>query len=126
VIRSIVYSLRCALVAMLAVAIVSARPAMMASHAMPGMQHGCSMTMPSQHPAHTDHGCSITTEQSCCDDCMCACAIGSGVRKPVVVLVAMYARVATVIERPREIVRSRRQPALRLPPPLGPPLITRS
>jgi hypothetical protein len=126
VIRSIVFSLRCALVAMLAIAIVSARPAMMASHAMPGTQHGCGMAMPSHHPAHTGHGCSTTTERSCCDDCMCACAIGSDVRKPVVVLVATYARVATVIEHPREIVRSRRQPALRLPPPLGPPLITRS
>jgi hypothetical protein len=126
VIRSIVFSLRCALVAMLAIAIVSARPAMMASHAMPGAQHGCGMAMPSHHSSHTDHGCSITTERSCCDDCMCACAIGSNVRKPVVVLVATYTRVATTIERPTEVVRSRRQPALRLPPPIGPPLLTRS
>jgi hypothetical protein len=126
VIRSIVYSLRCALVAMLALAIVSARPAMMASHAMPGAQHGCGMAMQSHHSTHSGHGCSITTEKSCCDDCMCACAIGSGVRKPLVVLVATYARVATTIEHPTEVVRSHRPPALRLPPPLGPPRFTHS
>jgi hypothetical protein len=126
VIRSIVYTLRCALVAMLAIAIVSARPAMMASHAIPDAQHRCGMAMPSHHSSHTDHGCSTTTEGSCCDDCMCACAIGSNVKKPVVVLVATYTHVATTIEHPVEIVRSRRPPALRLPPPLGPPLFTRN
>jgi hypothetical protein len=122
-----VYALRCALVAMLAIAIVSARPAMMASHAMAGAQQdGCHMAMPSHHPMQMDHGCSMTSEAACCDDCMCACAIGSDVRKPVVVLAATYARVPTEIQRPTQVVRIRRQPALRLPPPLGPPRITRS
>jgi hypothetical protein len=125
VIRSIVFSLRCAFVAMLAVAIVAARPAMMASHTMPGMSHGCGMAMPSHHSTNADHRCS-TTDAACCDDCMCACAIGSDVRKPVVVLVATYTHVATKIEQPTQPVLERRQPALRLPPPLGPPRITRS
>jgi len=126
VIRSFIASARCALVAMLAIAMVAARPAMMASHALPGMGHGCGMEMPSQQSQHSDHGCPTTAQDACCDDCMCACAIGSDVRKPVVVLVATYTRVATVIEEPTEVVRSHRQPALRLPPPLGPPHTTRS
>jgi hypothetical protein len=126
VIRRIISSLRCALAAMLAIAVVAARPSMMTSHAMPGMHHDCRMTMPSNHSTSPDHGCSTTAQDACCDDCMCAGPIGYGAREPSVVLVATYARVATVIERPTEVVRSRRQPALRLPPPLGPPLITRS
>jgi hypothetical protein len=126
VIRSIAYSLRCALVAMLAIATVGARPTMMAAHSMPAMQHGCGMAMPSHHSTSTDHGCSMTTEGACCDDCMGACTIGSDVRKPLVVLVATYTHVVTVIEHPAEIVRTRRQPALRLPPQLGPPQVTRS
>lgn len=125
VIRSVASSMRCALVAMLAIAIVVARPVMLSSHSMPGMGHGCGMAMASEH-SQTDHRCPTTSQDACCDDCMCACAIGSDVRKPVVVLAATYARVATVIEHPTEVVRPRRQPALRLPPPLGPPLITRS
>jgi hypothetical protein len=123
--RAIVSSLRCAVLAMLAVAIVAARPTMMASHAAPGMAHGCGMAMPSHHSSHSDHGCSTTAKDACCDDCMCACAIGSGVIKPVVVLVATVARVSTPNERPSKVVRARRQAALRLPPPLGPPLLTR-
>ncbi|HMA04092.1 MAG: hypothetical protein ACM34L_13605 [Gemmatimonas sp.] len=125
-IRSIASSARCALVAMLAIAMVAARPVMMSSHALPGAAHGCGMEMPSQHSQHSDHGCPTTAQDACCDDCMCACAIGSDVRKPVVVLVATYTRVATVIEEPAEVVRSHQQPALRLPPPLGPPHLTRS
>jgi hypothetical protein len=124
--RTILYSLRCALVALLAVAIVSARPAMMLSHAVPGAPHGCGMTMAMHHSSHSDHRCPPTGDGVCCDDCMCACAIGSDVRRPVVVLVAMYTRAATPIERPAEVVRARRPLALRLPPPLGPPLFTRS
>jgi hypothetical protein len=125
VIRSVVFSLRCALIAMLAVAIAAARPAMMASHTMPGMSHGCGMAMPSHHSSNTDHRCS-TTAAACCDDCLCACAIGSDVRQPVVVLVASYTHLETKLEQPTELVRERHQPALRLPPPLGPPRITRS
>ncbi|MEP7065976.1 MAG: hypothetical protein ABI889_08095 [Gemmatimonadota bacterium] len=124
--RSITSSLRCALVAMLAIALVAARPAMMAAHSMPAMQHGCGMAMPSHHPTNTDHGCSITTEGACCDDCMCACAIGSDVRQPLVVLVATFVHVTPVIAWPAEIVRARHQPALRLPPQLGPPQVARS
>ena len=126
VIRLIVSSMRCALAAMLAVAVVAARPSMMTSHAMPAMPHGCGMAMPSHHPTSTDHGCSTTGQDECCDDCMCAGPIGYGAREPVVVLVATYAHVGTVIEQPSEIVRSHRQSALRLPPPLGPPHITHS
>jgi hypothetical protein len=111
---------------MLAVAVVAARPSMMTSHEMAGMGHGCGMAMTSHQQTSTDHECSNTTKDMCCDDCLCAGPIGSGVSEPVVVLVATYVHVATVIERPTEIVRSRLQPALRLPPPLGPPLITRS
>jgi hypothetical protein len=118
--------MRCALAAMLAIVVVGARPSMMTSHAMPGMQHGCGMTMASGQSTHTDHGCSTTAQDECCDDCMCAGPIGTGVREPVVVLVATYAQVATVIEHPTEVVRSHRQPSLRLPPPLGPPLLVRS
>jgi len=122
--------MRCALAAMLAVAIVAARPSMMTSHATSGMQHDCGMAMhshrsTSQHTS-TDHGCSPTTRDACCDDCMCAGPIGSDVKEPLVVIVATYTHVAIVVVHPAEIVRSRRQPALRLPPPLGPPLITRS
>jgi hypothetical protein len=123
--RSIVSSMRCILAVVLAIAVVAARPSMMTVHGATGMQH-CGMTMPSHHSTSTDHGCSITAQDVCCDDCMCAGPIGSGATEPVVALVAMYAHVATVIEQPTEVVRPRRQPALRLPPPLGPPLIARS
>jgi hypothetical protein len=124
--RSILASIRCALAAMLAIAVIAARPSMMATHAMAGMPHGCGMTMASHQQTDTDHGCSTPAPDACCDDCMCAGPIGSGAREPSVVLVATYAHVATVIEQPTEIVRTRRQPALRLPPPLGPPIFTRS
>lgn len=124
--RRIISSLRCALAGMLAIAVVAARPSMMTSHAMPGMQHDCGMTMPSHHSTSTDHSCSLTAQDTCCDDCMCAGPIGYGAREPVVVLVATYTRVRTAIEQPTEVVRSRRQPALRLPPSLGPPQLTRS
>jgi hypothetical protein len=126
VIRTIVSSLRCALAAMLAIAIVAARPSMLTAHAMSGMQHGCGMAMQSHQHTSPDHGCSKTTRDACCDDCMCAGPIGSDVKEPLVVIVETYRHVAIVIEHPTEVVRSRRQPALRLPPPLGPPLITRS
>jgi hypothetical protein len=126
VIRTIVFSLRCALVAMLSLAIVSARPAMMLSHAVPGAQHGCGMAMAMHHSSHSDHRCPATQDGACCDDCMCACAIGSDVRQPVVVLVATYTQPATVIEHPAQVVRPRQSNALRLPPPLGPPLLVRS
>jgi hypothetical protein len=126
VIRTIVSSLRCALAAMLAIAIVAARPSMMTSHATSGMQHGCGMAMHSHQHTGADHGCSPTTRDACCDDCLCAGPIGSDVKEPLVVIVATYTHVPIVVEHPTEVVRSRHQPALRLPPPLGPPLITRS
>jgi hypothetical protein len=124
--RAIISSLRCVLAAMLAIVVVAARPSMMTSHAMAGMPHDCGMAMPSHQHSGTEHGCPTTAQDTCCDDCLCAGPIGSVASEPVVVLVATYTRVATAIEHPREVVRSRRQPALRLPPPLGPPLITRS
>jgi hypothetical protein len=124
--RSLVSAVRCALAAMLAIAMVAARPSMMASHARAAMPDGCGMTMTSHPRTSTDHDCSMPAQDACCDDCMCAGPVGSDVREPIVVLVATYAHVATVIEQPTEVVRTRRQPALRLPPPLGPPLLTRS
>ena len=112
---------------MLAIATVGASPAMMMmSHDMPGMQDGCGMAMHEQHAPRSDHQCHTTSHGQCCTDCVCACAIGSDVRTPLITLVATYTHVATVIEQPPTVVRSNRQPALRLPPPLGPPLSTRS
>ena len=124
--RTILSALRCALAAMLAITVVAARPSMMTSHAMAGMPHGCSMSMASHQRTGTDHDCSNTTRDECCDDCLCAGPIGFGAREPVVVIIATYVHIATVIEPPTEVVRSHHQPALRLPPPLGPPLIARS
>jgi hypothetical protein len=126
VIRSIIFALRCALVAILSVAMVSARPAMMLSHAVPGAAHGCGVAMSTHHSSHHDHRCPTTDDGACCDDCMCACAIGSDVRAPVVSLVATYAQLATVIEYPAQVIRPRQPLALRLPPPLGPPHLVRS
>jgi hypothetical protein len=124
--RPLISSLRSALVAMLAIAIVAARPAMMASHDMPGMANDCGMAMRSHGPTHADHGCPSTTQDECCNDCVCACAIGSDVKMPLVVLVATYMHVTPAVVQPVRIVPSSREPALLLPPPLGPPLSTRS
>ena len=121
-----IFALRCALVATLSLAMVSARPAMMLSHGMPSGQHGCGMSMSMHHSSHEDHQCPRTDHSACCDECMGACAIGSDVSKPVVVLVATYSQVATIIEYPAQVVRPRQPLALRLPPPLGPPLLVRS
>ena len=121
-----IFALRCALVATLSIAMVSARPAMMLSHAAPGASHGCGMAMAAHHSSHQDHQCPRTSGDACCDDCMGACAIGSDVRKSVVVFVATYSQVATVIEYPAQVVRPRQPLALRLPPPVGPPLLVRS
>ena len=130
VIRTAVYSLRCALVALLALTIVSARPAMMLAHAGDGMQHGCGKSMSSHHSAtpgsHTDHHCSNTDDGNCCDDCLCACAVGADMTHPVVALTATYTHPVAVAARFSEIVRVRKPLALRLPPPIGPPLLTRS
>jgi hypothetical protein len=119
-------ALRCALVAALSLAMVSARPAMIVSHGVSGAQHECGTAMPTHHSSHQDHRCPTTDDGACCDDCMCACAIGSDVRESVVTLVASYSHVATVIEYPAQVVRPRQPLALRLPPPLGPPLLARS
>ncbi|MDQ2766032.1 MAG: hypothetical protein M3Y30_02645 [Gemmatimonadota bacterium] len=124
--RSLTYTLRCVLVATLSLAMIFARPAMMPSHAVPGAQHGCGMTMSTHHSSHSDHRCPTTDHGACCDDCMCACAIGSDARASVVVLIAQYSHVATVIEYPAQVVRPRQPLALRLPPPVGPPLLVRS
>ena len=124
--RPLIRSIRSAFVAMLAIAIVAARPAMMASHDMPGMANGCSMSMPGQSSSQADHGCPSTTQDECCNDCVCACAIGSDVKMPLVVLVATYTHVTPAIVQPAQIVPPSREPALLLPPPLGPPLTTRS
>jgi hypothetical protein len=125
-----VYSLRCALVALLALSIVSARPAMMLSHAGDGMQHGCRMSMSSHHASgrasHTDHHCNNTDDGTCCDDCLCACPVGAGVSHAVVALTATYTHPAAVASRFAEVVRERQALALRLPPAIGPPLFTRS
>ncbi|HEY8794214.1 MAG TPA: hypothetical protein VIM15_04650 [Gemmatimonadaceae bacterium] len=129
-IRTLVHSLRCAVVALLALAIVSARPAMMLSHAGDGMQHGCGKAMASHHASgqssHTGHHCSSTEDGTCCDDCLCACAVGADIRLPVVALTATYTHPRAVATRFAEVVREHRPLALRLPPPIGPPLFTRS
>lgn len=126
--RAFIFSLRLALVAMLAIATVGASPAMMMMpHDMSGMQDmSCGMEMQGQQSSHSDHKCPATTHGRCCTDCVCACAIGSNVRAPLITLIATYTHIATVIEQPATVVRSSRQPALRLPPPLGPPLSSRS
>jgi hypothetical protein len=130
VIRTLVHSLRCAVVALLALAIVSARPAMMLSHAGDGMQHGCGMATPSHNQSgqssHTRQHCSSTDEGSCCDDCLCACAVGADIRLPAIALTATYTHPRAVATRFSEVVRERKPLALRLPPPIGPPLFTRS
>lgn len=129
-IRAAVYSLRCALVALLALTIVSARPAMLLAHAGDGMRHGCGMSMSSHHTAtpgsHTDHHCSSTDDSNCCDNCLCACAVGADMTRSVVALEATYTHPASVASRFSEVVRERKPLALRLPPPIGPPLLTRS
>lgn len=129
-IRTIVHSLRCALVALLALTIVSARPAMMLAPANDGMQHGCGMSMSSRYSAtpgsHTDHHCPSTDDGNCCDDCLCACAVGMDMTHPVVVLTATYTHPIAVASRFSEVVRERKPLALRLPPPIGPPLLIRS
>lgn len=120
------YTLRCLLVAIFSFAMVAARPAMMLSHGSHPPSHGCGMTMASHHASHGEHHCPSTDDGTCCDDCMCACLIGAGVSDPAVALVAFYTQIATVIDRPDEIVRPRHSLALRLPPPLGPPTLARS
>ncbi len=128
-IRTFLYALRCTLVALLALAIVSARPAMTLGHAGDGMQHGCGMSMGPHHAgheSHTDQHCSSTDDGNCCDDCLCACMVGAGMRDAVVALTASYTHPAAVATRFAEVVRERKPLALRLPPPIGPPLFTRS
>jgi hypothetical protein len=118
-------------VALLALTVVSARPAMMFAHAGDGMQHGCgmSMTMAMQHggeESHNDQHCSSTDDGNCCDDCLCACLIGAGMSGSVIALTATYTHPVAVASRFSEVVRERKPLALRLPPPIGPPLLARS
>lgn len=126
VIRTVLFSLRCALVALLALSIVSAQPAMMMAHAGDGMQHGCGVSMQGHHESHPGQHCSSTEDGSCCDNCLCACPIGDGMSLAIVALTATYTHPVAVVSRPAEVVRVRQPLALRLPPPIGPPLFTRS
>jgi hypothetical protein len=126
VIRTLLFPLRCALVALLALSIVSAKPAMMLAHAGDGMQHGCGMSMNGHHESHPAQHCSGTEDGTCCDDCVCACMIGAGISLSNIALAATYTHPAAVASRPAEVVRVRQPLALRLPPPIGPPLFTRS
>jgi hypothetical protein len=126
VIRAILFPLRCALVALLALSIVSAQPAMMLVHAGDGMQHDCGMSMKGHHESPPAHHCSSTTDGACCHDCVCACVIGSGMSLSNIVLTATYTHPIAIASRPAEVVRVRQPLGLRLPPPIGPPLTTRS
>lgn len=124
------YALRCALVALLALSIVSTRPAMMLSHTGESMSHGCRMSMAAHHTSHDseqpDHQCPGTDDGSCCTDCLNACIVGAGAGSAVVTFTATYSHPQTVSSRFTEVVRERKALALRLPPPIGPPLFTRS
>jgi hypothetical protein len=127
VIRTLLLPVRCALVALLALSLLVAKPAMMLAHAGDAMQHGCGMSMSGHHhESHPTQHCSTTEDGTCCDDCVCACMIGAGMSLSNIALVATYTHPAAVASRPAESVRVRRPLALRLPPPIGPPLLTRS
>ena len=85
--------------------------------------------MPSHHArqtSHTNHHCSGTDDANCCDDCLCACMVGAGMSHSVVALTATYTHPVAVASRFSEVVRERKPLALRLPPSIGPPLLTRS
>ncbi|MDQ2931672.1 MAG: hypothetical protein M3Y05_12780 [Gemmatimonadota bacterium] len=129
-IRSAVYSLRCALVALLALSIVSTQPAMMLSHASEAMPPGCGMSMAAHHSSRDSerprHQCPSTDDRSCCSDCLSACIVGAGAGSAVITLAATYSYPLAVSSRFTEVVRERKALALRLPPPIGPPLFTRS
>ncbi|MEO7039561.1 MAG: hypothetical protein ABI446_08670 [Gemmatimonadaceae bacterium] len=57
---------------------------------------------------------------------MCACIVDVGSTNAVIALVATYTHPVAVTSRYSEVVRERKPLALRLPPPIGPPLLTRS
>lgn len=119
------YALRCAFAALIALSLVTARPAMLLAHAGPAAEHGCAMHM--AHDAeHSDHHCHGADAGSCCDECLCACAIGTGFTNPVVDVVVREVRIAHALPAPDAPVRARRSLALLLPPPLGPPIAARS
>jgi hypothetical protein len=125
VIRTAMYSIRCAFVALIAISLVTARPAMLLSHAGPMAEHACGMQMShgAEHPG--DH-CGGADAGSCCDDCLCVCAVGTQFTQPAIAVVAHELRTATALPSPVESPRARWSPALRLPPPIGPPSSTRS
>lgn len=123
--RTLLYSLRCAFVALLALSLVTARPAMLLAHAGPVADHGCGMQM-SHGEHHPGHHCSGADAGSCCDDCLCACAIGTGFTQPAVSIAAPTVRTKATVPSPVQTFRARWSPALRLPPPIGPPVSTRS
>lgn len=103
---------------------------MMLSHTNEAMQHGCGMSMAadraSRDSERSGHQCPRTDDGSCCADCLCACIVGAGAGAEVITLIATYSYPLTVSSRFTEVVRERKALALRLPPPIGPPLFTRS
>lgn len=119
------YTLRSAFVALLALSLVTARPAMLLAHAGPAAEHECGMHM-SHGAQHSGHHCSGADAGSCCDDCLCACLVGTGFTQPVIAIVVHEVRTATALPSPVTPIRARWSPALRLPPPIGPPSSTRS
>jgi len=119
------YSIRCAFVALIALSLVTARPAMLLAHAGPMAEHACGMQM--EHGAdHPGHHCGGADAGSCCDDCLCVCAVGMQFTQPAIAIVAHELRTSTPQPSPVESPRVRWSPALRLPPPIGPPGSTRS
>jgi hypothetical protein len=125
VIRSAWYLIRCAFVAALSLSFVTARPMMPLAHADTAPVHGCSMHMTHGAP-HSGHRCPAGDAGSCCDDCLCGCIIGTGFTKPALALVALESATPWTLPTPVAAIRPRRSPALRLPPPIGPPASTRS
>lgn len=120
------YTIRCAFVALVALSLVTARPAMLLAHAGPAAEHGCGNMHMSSGAQHSSHQCTGADAGSCCDDCLCACSVGAGFSQPAIEIVAHELRAARVLPNPDQPVRLRRAPALRLPPPIGPPISTRS
>ena len=119
------YVVRCAFAALIALSLVTARPAMLLAHAGPAAEHGCAMHM-SHDAEHSGHHCNGADAGSCCDDCLCACAVGTGFTNPVVNVVVRDVRIAATLPTPDAPIRAHRPPALFLPPPLGPPIAARS
>jgi hypothetical protein len=125
VIQSVRRLLRCLFVTTVALALVTARPAMLLSHAGDASPHRCGATMPSHQGSHSTHHCS-TDAASCCDACLGACAMAAALVTPPLTAAVIPARTAVAAAWPPAMVRERQSPSLRLPPPIGPPVLTRS